>query len=55
MKVDEHLRELIVRRVPEAKIKEEAIARGMNTLRASGVKKILRGETTVEETLRVIL
>jgi general secretion pathway protein E len=55
MKVDGHLRELIAHRVPEAQLKDEAIARGMNTLRTSSVKKILRGETTVEETLRVIL
>ena len=55
MKVDEHLRELIVCGVPEAELKEEAISRGMNTLKASGIKKIRRGETTVEETLRVIL
>ena len=55
MKVDEPLRELIVRNEPEAKLKAEAIARGMNTLKASGIKKIIRGETTVEETLRIIL
>ncbi len=55
MKVDEHLREFIARRVPEAQLKEEAIAQGMNTLKSSGVKKIIRGETTVEETLRIIL
>ena len=55
MKVDEHLRELIVGQVSEAQVKEEAIKRGMNTLRVSGIKKIIRGETTLEETLRVIL
>lgn len=55
MKVDNHLRELITRGTPEAEIKKDAINRGMNTLRISAVKKILRGETTVEETLRVIL
>ncbi len=55
MKVDEHLREFIARRVPEAQLKEEAVAQGMNTLKSGGVKKILRGETTVEETLRIIL
>lgn len=55
MKVEEHLRELIVGQVSEAELKQEAIKRGMNTLRASGIKKIIRGETTLEETLRVIL
>jgi type II secretory ATPase GspE/PulE/Tfp pilus assembly ATPase PilB-like protein len=55
MRVDEHLRELITRNIPEAELKKEAVNRGMNTLKTSGVKKILRGETSVEETLRVIL
>ncbi len=55
LKIDERLRELIVHGVSEAELKKEAIARGMNTLKISGVKKIIRGETTVEETLRVIL
>jgi type II secretory ATPase GspE/PulE/Tfp pilus assembly ATPase PilB-like protein len=55
MPVDEHLRELIANNSPEAVVKKKAIHKGMNTLRTSVVKKILRGETTVEETLRVIL
>lgn len=55
MPVDEHLRELIANNSPEAVVKKKAIHKGMNTLKTSGVKKILRGETTVEETLRVIL
>ena len=55
MKVDESLRELIVQKASIAQIKERAIEQGMNTLKASGIRKIQRGETTVEETLRVIL
>jgi type IV pilus assembly protein PilB len=55
MKVDDHLRDLIIKNTPESVLKKKAIEQGMNTLKASGVKKILRGETTVEETLRVIL
>ncbi|GAK49374.1 type IV pilus assembly protein PilB [Candidatus Moduliflexus flocculans] len=55
MKLDERLREGIVKNVPVAALKEMAISQGMNTLKASGIKKIKRGETTVEETLRVIL
>jgi type IV pilus assembly protein PilB len=55
MKVDEHLREFITQGTPEAVLKSVAIEQGMNTLKTSGIKKILRGETTVEETLRVIL
>ena len=55
MQVDEHIRELIANTSAEAVVKKEALKQGMNTLRTSGVKKILRGETTVEEMLRVIL
>ncbi len=55
MKLDERLRECIVKNVPVAELKETAIFQGMNTLKASGIKKIKHGETTVEETLRVIL
>ncbi len=40
MKVDEHIRELIIRQTPEATLKEEAIMRGMNTLKANGIKKL---------------
>lgn len=55
MKVDARLRELIANGSSEAVLKKEAINQGMHTLKVSGVKKILRGETTVEEMLRVIL
>ena len=55
MKVDDRLKDMIARSTSEAELKREAVRQGMNTLRSSGVKKILRGETTVEETLRVIL
>ncbi|PID55916.1 type II secretion system protein GspE [candidate division KSB3 bacterium] len=55
MKVDESLRGLIVQNAPIAQIKNMAIAQGMHTLRASGIRKIQQGDTTVEETLRVIL
>jgi len=55
LKIDECLREHIVKNIPVAALKDVAISQGMNTLKASGIKKIKRGETTVEETLRVIL
>lgn len=55
LKVNDALREMIVKGMSEAAVKKEAIRLGMNTLRTSGIKKILRGETTVEETVRVIL
>jgi type II secretory ATPase GspE/PulE/Tfp pilus assembly ATPase PilB-like protein len=55
MQVNERVRELIANNHPEAAVKKEVLDQGMNTLRESGVKKVLRGETTVEEILRVIL
>jgi type II secretory ATPase GspE/PulE/Tfp pilus assembly ATPase PilB-like protein len=55
MKVDDHLKDMIASGSSEAELKREAVKQRMNTLRISGIKKILRGETTVEETLRVIL
>ena len=38
-----------------AELKQAAIARGMSTLRMSGIKKILAGVTTPEEILRVTM
>jgi type IV pilus assembly protein PilB len=55
MKLDEQIRELITSGASEAVLKKTAIEHGMNTLRVSSIKKILRGETTIEEALRVIL
>jgi type IV pilus assembly protein PilB len=36
-----------------AELKQEMIAEGINTLRMSGINKILDGVTTVEEICRV--
>jgi type IV pilus assembly protein PilB len=36
-----------------AELKQEMIAEGVNTLRLSGITKILEGVTTVEEVVRV--
>jgi general secretion pathway protein E len=55
MQVNERMRDLIANNHPEAAVKKEALDQGMNTLKKSGLKKVLRGETTVEEILRVIL
>ena len=55
MRVDELLRELVVEKFSGAEIKEQAVEQGMNTLKMSGLKKIRRGETTIEEMLRVII
>ena len=47
------IRNLILNKAHEHKIREEARKEGMRTLRENGVKKILKGDTTVSEVLRV--
>jgi general secretion pathway protein E len=51
--VDERVREQIMSRASSAMIKQDAIKRGMRTLRMDGARKVLRGLTTPEEVLRV--
>ncbi len=51
--VDDHVREQTMRRVGSTFIKQEAIKRGMRTLRMDGTRKVLAGRTTPEEVLRV--
>ncbi|MCM8812729.1 MAG: Flp pilus assembly complex ATPase component TadA [Candidatus Omnitrophica bacterium] len=54
MELNDALREMILNRTPSNVIKQRAIAAlGMKTLRQSGWEKIVRGETTPEEVLRV--
>ena len=47
------IRELILKRAEEHKIRDKARREGMRTLRENGIKKILRGDTTIDEILRV--
>jgi type IV pilus assembly protein PilB len=49
MAVDEAIRELIFKGANADEIKKCAISRGMETLRMSGIRKVLEGITTVEE------
>lgn len=51
--MDEEIRDLLLRNKDAAGIKATAVARGMLTLRDAGLAKALRGETTIEEVLRV--
>jgi general secretion pathway protein E len=53
IKVDDAIRELIMRGVDSATIKDEARRRGMLTLREDGVRKMALGITSAEEVLRV--
>ena len=51
--VDDVVREQTMKRVGSTFIKQDAIKRGMRTLRMDGARKVLSGKTTPEEVLRV--
>lgn len=51
--VNDYIRPLVVSRASSSAIKQEAIRRGMRTLREDGWTKVLKGITTLEEVLRV--
>jgi len=51
--VDDETRDLLLQKKDSATIKNAALRRGMKTLRTDGLKKALKGETSLEEVLRV--
>ncbi|HOO77682.1 MAG TPA: type II secretion system ATPase GspE [bacterium] len=51
--VDDEIRRMVVERVDVGTIKRAALKRGMRTLRMDGARKVVSGETTVEEVIRV--
>ncbi len=53
--VDEEIKKLIASKAPEDEIRKVALKKGMQTLKMAGLKKVLNGETTIEEVLRVTL
>jgi general secretion pathway protein E len=53
MVVDDDVRALIMKNADAAAIRRAATAAGMPTLRQDGAAKVLAGETTIEEVLRV--
>jgi len=54
MVINDHIRELILKRAPSHALRQEALEAGMITLRQDAMQKILEGITTMEEALRVI-
>ena len=48
-----NIRELILARASEAKLKETARAEGMQTMREDGIAKVVEGLTTLEEVSRI--
>jgi type IV pilus assembly protein PilB len=53
LEVTEDIKEMILSKVQTKEIKKKAIEQGMLTLRQSGLEKIKKGITSVEEVLRV--
>ena len=53
MVMTDPLREMVVSRVNAAVIRHEAMKSGMKTLRQDGWRKVLMGQTTVDEVARV--
>jgi type IV pilus assembly protein PilB len=55
MRFADELKEMVLQGASTAELKVAAIRRGMATLRAAGIKKVLEGVTTPEEILRVTM
>ncbi|TPV92670.1 MAG: type IV-A pilus assembly ATPase PilB [Myxococcales bacterium FL481] len=53
MVLSDPLKDLVLQGASTAELKQEAIRLGMNTLRRSGLNKVLDGTTTLEEVCRV--
>jgi type II secretory ATPase GspE/PulE/Tfp pilus assembly ATPase PilB-like protein len=51
--VNENLRRMVIRKETGTAMKARAIADGMQTLRHDGWRRVLKGQTTVEELVRV--
>ena len=54
LQVDEVLRDAILKKLPTRALQEVAIQQGMQTLWQMGLRRILKGETPLEEILRVV-
>ncbi len=51
--IDDAIRDMIIRRVPNDEVKKYAVSRGMMTLRDSALENFAAGLTTLEEALRI--
>jgi general secretion pathway protein E len=52
MLIEDAIRDLIAQNVDSKRIKRQAVANGMRTLRVDGARKVLRGMTSIAEVLR---
>jgi general secretion pathway protein E/type IV pilus assembly protein PilB len=50
---NDEIRHLAAERIASHKVKQAAMAAGMRTLRQDGWRKVLRGQTTIDEVMRV--
>ncbi len=53
LKVDDDIRNLTLQSTDSGTIKRKALERGLTTLRGDGIAKILTGQTSIDEVLRV--
>jgi len=53
LEVGDQIRQLVTTNADASAIRQQALAGGMQTLRQAGLRKVLSGETTIEEVLRV--
>ncbi len=54
LRMNDELRELVVRRAPLADVRDAAKANGMHELKEDGMLKVLEGITTPDEVMRVV-
>ena len=52
--VNEPFREAILKKLPTSALEEIAIQQGMKTLWQNGLQRVINGETSLEETVRVL-
>ncbi len=51
--MSQELKEMVVYGASVTEIKDKAVENGMDTLRAAGVKKMIAGDLTLDEVIRV--
>jgi general secretion pathway protein E/type IV pilus assembly protein PilB len=51
--MNDALREMVIQKASSQQIKRKAVELGMRTLRQDGWDKIVKGQTTIEEVMRV--
>jgi general secretion pathway protein E len=53
MVLDDEIRRLIGSKADATAIKQASIAKGMTTLKQDGVERVLQGQTSLEEVMRI--